>query len=63
MPSLQLSGRRTGKVFLVEVLGTQWRNSGLPAYQLSGGYRSTGVQLVHRRDIEFELSVALVWRF
>lgn len=68
------------------------RTSGLPAYQLSGGYRSTGVQLVHRRDLgdsfhaiaqagveryagdigkspivrrdtEFELSVALVWRF
>jgi outer membrane scaffolding protein for murein synthesis (MipA/OmpV family) len=68
------------------------RTSGLPAYQLSGGYRSTGIQLVHRRDLgdrlhaiaqagveryagdignspiarrdtEFELSVALVWRF
>jgi outer membrane protein len=66
--------------------------SGLPVTTLSGGYRSTGVQLVHRRDLgrklhaiaqagvefysseigespiarkdtEFELSLALVWRF
>lgn len=66
--------------------------SGLPVTALSGGYRSTGVQLVHRRhltrklhaiaqagvefyssdigdspiarsDTEFELSLALVWRF
>lgn len=66
--------------------------SGLPVTTLSGGYRSTGVQLVHRRhltrklhaiaqagvefyssdigdspiarsDTEFELSLALVWRF
>lgn len=66
--------------------------SGLPQTTLSGGYRSTGVQLVHRRhltpklhaiaqagveryssaisgspiarkDHEFELSLALVWRF
>ena len=66
--------------------------SGLPVTVLSGGYRSTGVQLVHRRhltrklhaiaqagvefyssdigdspiarsDTEFELSLALVWRF
>ena len=66
--------------------------SGLPMTALSGGYRSTGVQLVHRRhltrklhaiaqagvefyssdigdspiarsDTEFELSLALVWRF
>ena len=66
--------------------------SGLPVTTLSGGYRSTGVQLVHRRhltrklhaiaqagvefyssdigdspiarkDTEFEVSLALVWRF
>ncbi|MFM7708926.1 MAG: MipA/OmpV family protein [Gammaproteobacteria bacterium] len=66
--------------------------SGFPVTTLSGGYRSTGVQLVHRRhltrklhaiaqagvefyssdigdspiarsDTEFELSLALVWRF
>ena len=66
--------------------------SDLPVTALSGGYRSTGVQLVHRRhltrklhaiaqagvefyssdigdspiarsDTEFELSLALVWRF
>ncbi len=66
--------------------------SGLPVTALSGGYRSTGVQLVHRRhltrklhaiaqagvefyssdigdspiarkDTEFEVSLALVWRF
>lgn len=68
------------------------RSSGLPAYRLDGGYRSTGIQLVHRRDLssrihaiaqagverysgaiadspiarkefEFELSLALVWKF
>lgn len=66
--------------------------SGLPVTTFSGGYRSTGVQLVHRRhltrklhaiaqagvefyssdigdspiarkDTEFEVSLALVWRF
>ena len=66
--------------------------SGLPVTTLGGGYRSTGVQLVHRTDLtrrlhaiaqagvefyssdigdspiarkdtEFELSLALVWRF
>jgi outer membrane protein len=68
------------------------RSSGLPSYRLDGGYRSTGLQLVHRRDLssrihaiaqagverysgaiadspiarkafEFELSLALVWKF
>jgi len=67
-------------------------SSGLPAYRLDGGYRSTGIQLVHRRDLtsrihaiaqagverysgdigdspiarkdyEFEVSLALVWKF
>ncbi len=68
------------------------RGSGMPEFSLNGGYRSTGVQLVHRRnlsdklhaiaqagferysgdvadspiarnDSEFEVSLALVWRF
>lgn len=67
-------------------------SSGLPQTTLSGGYRSTGIQLVHRRDLtrklhaiaqagvelyssdigdspiarkdyEFEVSLALVWKF
>jgi outer membrane protein len=68
------------------------RTSGLPQYRLDGGYRSTGIQLVHRRDLsssihaiaqagverysgdigdspiarknyEFEVSLALIWKF
>ena len=74
------------------VTPTDARSSGLPAYRLDGGYRSTGIQLVHRRDLtsrihaiaqagverysgdigdspiarkdyEFEVSLALIWKF
>ncbi len=74
------------------VSATDSLGSGLPRTELDGGYRSVGVQLVHRRyltrnlhaiaqagverysseigdspiareDLEFEVSLALVWHF